>query len=193
MANTFIGKFSNAEENIVVDLVTEFNFHAQNLPEEYNVLELGANIGLLGDGINKRMQESFSFTGVESSNRMIEMQSVYFPNSLGYNAIINSDVEQFLDESKDNYDVVYSLDGFSNQADLKSIFTKIFSVLNTNGYFAFVLKIGKQNMFSKTDLSFLYNSEYVKTILKESGFTTLYAKEISLEIKNKYSIFICTK
>lgn len=188
-----IDKYITAEENLIIELISEFNKQAKDLPEEYSILELGANVGMLGDEIHKRMQESYTLTGVEISEKMIELQLECFPNSKPYDGMINSLVETFLEKEINLYDVVYSLDGFSTNADLKKVFNNIFSVLNTNGYFAFIVKTDKQNKLSTKLLEFAYSPQYVKEVLKESGFKILSVKDFSLEIKNNYSIFVCTK
>ena len=174
-------------------MISAFNSQAQNLPEEYSILELGANIGVLGDEINKRMQESYQLTGDEVSEKMIDLQSKCFPDSKLYDKVENSSVESFLDSKSDKYDVVYSLDGFATNMDLKKIFASVFSMLNSNGYFAFAVKTDKQNRLSAKLLEFVYNSQYIKGALEESGFKILLVQEFSLEIKNNYSIFVCTK
>lgn len=186
-------KYVTEEQNLIIELVSEFNDQAKNLPEEYSILELGANIGMLGDEIHKRMQESYDLTGVEISDKMIELQPQCFPDSKPYDDMINSSIEEFLGEEVNLYDVVYSLDGFATNIDLKKIFTSVFSVLNTNGYFAFVVRADKQNGLSAKLLEFAYSPQYVRGMLEEAGFEILSAKDFSLEIKNNYSIFVCTK
>ncbi|CAN0560438.1 unnamed protein product, partial [Ectocarpus sp. 12 AP-2014] len=42
-------------------------------------------------------------------------------------------------------------------------------------------------------LEFAYSPQYLKDTLKETGFKILSVKDFSLEIKNNYSIFVCTK
>ena len=193
IADIIVDKYVTEEENLIIELVSEFNNQAKDLPEEYSILELGANVGILGDEIHKRMQESYTLTGVETSEKMIELQLQCFPNNKPYDGMINSQVETFLEKEINLYDVVYSLDGFSTNIDLKKIFTDIFSVLNTNGYFAFIVRTDKQNSLSTKLLEFAYSPQYLKDTLTETGFKILSVKEFSLEIKNNYSIFVCTK
>lgn len=193
IADIIIDKYITGEENLIIELISEFNKQAKDLPEEYSILELGANVGMLGDEIHKRMQETYTLTGVEISEKMIELQPECFPNSKPYDEMVNSAVETFLEKEINLYDVVYSLDGFCTNADLKKIFANVFSVLNTNGYFAFIVRTDKQNVLSTKLLEFTYSPQYVKDTLKVAGFKILSAKDFSLEIKNNYSIFVCTK
>ena len=193
IAEIIVDKYVTEEENLIIELVSEFNNQAKDLPEEYSILELGANIGILGDEIHKRMQESYTLTGVEISDKMIELQPQCFPDSKPYDGVINSPIETFLEKEINLYDVVYSLDGFATNIDLKKIFTSVFSVLDTNGYFAFVVRTDKQNSLSAKLLEFAYSPQYIKDVFKETGFEILSVKDFSLEIKNNYSIFVCTK
>ena len=148
---------------------------------------------MLADEMHKRMQESYTLTGVEISDKMIQLQPKCFPNSKPYDDIINAPIDEFLEKEVNLYDVVYSLDGFATNIDLKKIFTSVFSVLNTNGYFAFVVRTDKQNGLSAKLLEFAYNPQYVRDMLEETGFMILSVNDFSLEIKNNYSIFMCTK
>ena len=193
IADIIVDKYVTEEQNLIVELVSEFNNQAKNLPEEYSILELGANIGMLVDEMHKRMQESYTLTGVEISDKMIQLQPKCFPNSKPYDDIINAPIDEFLEKEVNLYDVVYSLDGFATNIDLKKIFTSVFSVLNTNGYFAFVVRTDKQNGLSAKLLEFAYNPQYVRDMLEETGFVVLSVNDFSLEIKNNYSIFMCTK
>ena len=106
ITDIIIDKYITAEENLIIELISEFNKQAKDLPEEYSILELGANVGMLGDEIHKRMQESYTLTGVEISEKMIELQLECFPNSKPYDGMINSPVETFLEKEINLYDVV---------------------------------------------------------------------------------------
>ena len=193
ISSVIVDKYITEEENLIIELVSEFNDKAKNLPEKYNILDLGANIGMLGDEIHRRMQESYTLTGVEISDKMIELQSKCFPNSKPYDKMIHSQIEEFLEKKVGLYNVIYSLDGFSSNSDIKNTFASVFSALDTKGYFAFVAQTGKQNRLSAKLLEFSYNSQYLKDSLKEVGFEILSARDFSLGIKNNYSIFVCIK
>jgi SAM-dependent methyltransferase len=193
IADLIVDKYTSEDENLLFELVNEFNSQAQNLPEEYKILELGANIGILGDEINRRMQESYKLTAVEISEKMIALQPECFPERALYDRVVQSSAESFLANEDTKYDVVYSLEGFATSLDLKNIFRSVFSVLNERGYFAFIVRIDKQNQLSPDLLEFAYTLQYIKDVLNESGFKILSMKDFSLEIKNNYSIFVCNK
>ena len=53
IADIIVDKYITEEENLIIELISEFNNQARDLPEEYSILELGANIGMLGDEYTK--------------------------------------------------------------------------------------------------------------------------------------------
>jgi len=194
MTDVFMDKFASETEDIPQDLVHELNEAiTDSLPEEYNILELGSNIGLLGKEINKRMQESYKLVGVEPSAEMIKAQDIYFSEEAIYDSMIQAPIDEFLDKSAEQYDVILSLDGFSFESGLKNIFQTVFSKLSTNGYFAFAVHSAPTNGFSNKTLEFHYNNQQIREELIENGFNLLVAKDFTIEIKNNYSIFVCKK
>ncbi len=193
MADLFIDKFVSDTINLPKQLVLELSSAITKLPEEYTILELGSNIGILGYEINKRMQDSFTLTAVEISNSMIQLQPICFPEQKLYDEIIHTPVNSFLEESKKKYDVICSMHGFSFEADLQKIFNNVSLLLQPSGYFAFAVSSDAKNTLSSQTLEFSYNHKQLEEELARSGYQILISKEFSLEIKNNYSIFVCTK
>ena len=193
MAELFIDKFASDEINLPKELILRLEEGISELPEEYTILELGSNIGLLGNEINKRMQESYDITSTEVSAEMIKLQAECFPDQQLYDTIIQSSINEFLEQSTEQYDVILSLDGFVFESDLKNIFSNVFSRLKPGGYFAFSVPSTKGNTFSQKRIEFSYDNQQISNQLSENGFNILSAKEFTLEIKNNYSIFVCTK
>ena len=189
MAVSFIEKFASKTENLPQSIVLALNNVMQNLPEEYSILELGSNIGLLGSEINKRLQETHLITAVECSAEMIKL----VPKHTEYDRVIQAPVHEFLIQTPQDYDIIVSLEGFSFAANLTDVFNLIFSKLKGGGYFAFATCCTKDSIFSSKFLEFAYSSEYLKAELTKAGFNILFSQEIALEIKNNYCIFVCTK
>jgi len=193
VAELFIDKFISETENLPKHLVLALTESITNLPEEYSILELGSNIGFLGYEINKRMQESYTITSVEISNTMIKLQSACFPEQKLYDEVLHSPINEFLKQTNQQYDVICSLDGFAFEANLKNIFNSVFSILKSGGYFAFAVRSSANNTLSGKLLEFAHNNRQITDQLTQTGFNILSSKEIPLEIKNNYSIFVCTK
>ncbi|PCJ29439.1 MAG: hypothetical protein COA94_01560 [Rickettsiales bacterium] len=181
-------KTNSKTENLPKSLVLALNEAITELPDKYSILELGSNIGLLSYEINKRMQESYDLTGVEASSRMINLQQ-----EESYDKTIHSSVNSFLSKCSDQYDVIVSLEGLAFVAKLEDIFSKIHSILKPNGYFAFSIPVLDKNIFLDKSLEFAYNKPDIEHQLKKNGFNIVSISEINLEIKNNYSIFVCTK
>ena len=194
MTDVFMDKFASETEDIPQELVKELNKAiTDTLPEEYTILELGSNIGLLGNEINKRMQESYTLIGLEPSAEMIKSQGVYFAEQNMYNNTVQAPIDEFLAKSLEQYDIICSLDGFAFTAHLGNMFKSVFSRLSPNGYFAFAVHSTLKSTFSNQTLEFSYNNQQIREQLIENGFTLLVAKDFTIEIKNNYSIFICKK
>jgi SAM-dependent methyltransferase len=187
-ASSLVSKFASDAYDIPKMLILELNAAISSIPEEYNILEIGSNVGLLAYEINKRMQEKFYLTATEISEQMIKLQK---PDL--YDKVLQVSVNEFLLKTKQKYDIVCSLDGFAFASDLSTIFHNVFFVLNQGGYFAFLVRSSQKNSFSNIMLEFSYNNKQLLNLLKETGFEVLSSKEFTLEIKNNYSIFVCKK
>ncbi|WP_342270800.1 palindromic element RPE1 domain-containing protein [Rickettsia endosymbiont of Orchestes rusci] len=74
-----------------------------DLPDNYNILELGSNVGLIGYEIQKRFPESFSLTGVESSTVMNNLLSVYYPNTEIYDQVFDVSIPDFIKQTSDKF------------------------------------------------------------------------------------------
>ncbi len=192
-ASNFVDKIASDTYDIPKTLVLELNEAITSLPEEYYILELGSNVGILGYEINKRMQEKFYLTSTEVSSEMIDLQTSFYPDQELYDKVLQVPVDEYLLKTKQKYDIICSLDGFAFTSDLKAIFQNVFSVLNQDGYFAFAVRSTQKNSFSSALLEFSYDNKQVIGFLREIGFKVLSSKEFNLEIKNNYSIFVCKK
>lgn len=193
VAEAFIARFITKTEDIPKRFILNLNKEIKELPEEYSILELGGNVGLLGHELKKRMQESFSLSSVEISESMIKLQPVYFPNTKLYDEIFNESVDHFLKKKSKKYNIICSLNGFAFESDLTNIFNDIFLSLESSGYFAFLIKISQNNELSSNSLEFSYQDQKLLDQLVTAGFIILSHEQFSLEIKNNYSMFVCTK
>lgn len=194
IAGSFADKFANKKDyDLPKDLVIRLMLDIDKLPEEYSVLDLGSNAGLLGAELRKRMQEKFTLTGVEAAGEMIDLKNRCFPG-VNYDEMINLPLLDFLISAQNRkYNIVVSLDGFSSNSDLSEVFSKIYDILVLDGYFAFVIRISKSTSFSEKYLEFSYDKDYVMGLLEQVGFKNTSCIELDLAIKNNYCIFICKK
>ncbi|GAB4168267.1 MAG: methyltransferase domain-containing protein [Rickettsiaceae bacterium] len=189
----FIDKVTGNEENIPKSLVIELNKVMKGLPPEYQVLELGSNVGLLGYEIRKRMPGTFQLTPTEISAEMINLQPIIFPDQYLYDKVLQTPVNEYLKKAEQKYDIVFSLNGFAFASDLKETFHNVFSLLNQGGYFAFTVRSSEDSGLSGKLLEFVYKEAYVSAVLQETGFKVLASKKFSLAMQGNYTIFICVK
>jgi predicted TPR repeat methyltransferase len=188
-----VDKFFNKNLNLPRDLVIKLIGAIDKLPEKYSILEIGSNIGFLGEEIDKRMQEGFSITGIESSTEMVKLQKQSKRDKV-YDKIINLPIENYLIDHKDEkYDIILSLDGFANNSELSDLFGKLYNSLSYGGYFAFACRISDNKGFSDQYLEFVYKEDYIHKLLNKCGFSIIDEPNSEPLIKNSYVIFVCKK
>ncbi|NBU53167.1 MAG: methyltransferase domain-containing protein [Alphaproteobacteria bacterium] len=189
----FNNKFFNKNLNLPRELIIKLIGAIDKLPEKYSILEIGSNIGFVGEEIEKRMQEGFSITGIESSAEMIKLQKQSKRDKI-YDKIINLPVENYLIDHKDEkYDIILSLDGFSNNSELSDLFGQLYNSLSSGGYFAFACRLSDKKDFSDKYLEFVYEEHYITKLLKKCGFTIIDEPNSEPLIKNSYVIFVGKK
>ena len=188
-----VDKFFNKNLNLPRELIIKLIGAIDKLPEKYSILEIGSNIGFVGEEIEKRMQEGFSITGIESSAEMIKLQKQSKRDKV-YDKIINLPVENYLIDHKDEkYDIILSLDGFSNNSELSDLFGQLYNSLSSGGYFAFACRLSDKKDFSDKYLEFVYEEHYITKLLKKCGFTIIDEPNSEPLIKNSYVIFVGKK
>lgn len=180
----------------IMEVITE-------LPDQYTVLELGSNIGLLGDEVRRRFPDSFMLIGVECSNSMMELVEKYYPKSNIYDQIIEESPKSFIEKAvnsnEDKFDVIISYCGLTFVKDLQPYFNSIYSILETGGYFAFCLPVlnttaDRQNaVFSYKYGEFVFSEADVEKALSTCKFQLLKYKKFSLDKNNEYSVYVLLK
>ncbi len=175
------------------ELVKELIDVAEKLPKNYKILEIGCGAGVLGNQIRLRMQESFTLTGVEPSEKISALQNKYFGDEEIYDEVINNSQDDYLKTSRQKFDVVFSMHGLPAKENLQDFFAQVEAKIKKNGYFAIMIATNTINVFDKKNLSFIYNHGQVANLLTENNFNIFLKREINLEKNKNYSIFICTK
>ncbi|NRB10003.1 MAG: methyltransferase domain-containing protein [Rickettsiaceae bacterium] len=192
-AEIFIDKFASDTKNLPQIIVQELLNTIEDLPDQYSILDLGSNISILGNELRRKMPDSFDLIRVECSSEMIVLGEACFPDVTIYDNTHQTLPIKYVAETKEQYDVIVSLEGISYQADLAPIFDNLYKVLKDNGYIALCFKYSQSRSFSAKHLEFSYNEEQIVELLTESGFTIQSKQKIMLEIKNNYYIFIARK
>lgn len=189
----FVGNDTHDLPRVLVSQVITSLSDMKNQEKKYQILELGSNIGLVGQNLHMRMNQEFVLTGVEVSPEMIYLQEAC-GRSKFYDRIVNSGNNGFLtNHQKIKYDIVLSLDGFANDSRLTDIFSNIHRILGADSCFAFVLRTDNMLKFSEKYLEFAYDRNYVNESLQQSGFKIIEMSNLGVFRNNNYSIFICKK
>lgn len=185
----FLNKGYDLPSNLVIQLVGAIDI----LPENYSILEIGSNVGLVGQEIQKRMHDGFSLTAVECSEEMVKLQTKCGRDE-HYGKIINSSIEEYLAENQTKkYEVIISIDGFSNNSDLSTIFKQITTLLSDEGFFAFAIRTSSNTKFSEKYLEFSYDKTYIDQLLNSYNLEVVVDLNLELLMKDDYYIFVCKK
>ncbi|WP_395476812.1 methyltransferase domain-containing protein [Rickettsia endosymbiont of Pantilius tunicatus] len=164
-----------------------------DLPDDYSILELGSNIGLVGYELEKRFPESFTLTAVEISNLMNDIQEEYYANLKIYDQIYNVSISEFLKQNSNKFDIILSFCGLTFTKDLSAYFNVIYSSLNKDGYFSLCLPTNPNTHFSVKRKEFIFNLNEINNFLQKNNFVILTSEEIILAENNKYGIIVCKK
>jgi tetratricopeptide (TPR) repeat protein len=188
-----IDKFFNKGYDLPKNLVIQLVGAIDNLPEKYSILEIGSNVGLAGQEIQKRMRDGFTLTAVESSLEMVKLQT-RSGRDIDYDRVITSPIEEYLAENtNEKYNIIISVDGFSMDSELSIIFKQITNRLSDEGYFAFALRTSSGTKFSEKYLEFSYDKSYVNQVLNSCGLKAIVDLDLGLLMKDDYCIFVCKK
>ncbi len=187
--NSFITKEINVPRNLAQMALLKIS---KDLPDNYNILDLGANVGLLGYEIQSRFPDNFTLIGVEPSERMVELAEV--ANNALYDRLVNQDITKFLNNCADKFDIILSLNGFSFAKDLKKSLSLIHSLLQTKGALAFsVMPSDGATALSLQHKEFIFNKVELTNTLDEIGFSDISYNELALGAGNKYLLVSCKK
>jgi hypothetical protein len=178
-----------SHENIEL-LVKTILKNIKMLPNDYKILEIGANLGLVGEEVKKRFPDSAFLVGVECGGRMYEELSQDHAN---YDKTILNTEYEFLNAKKDKFDIILSVCGISYTGDLTRTFVNISHSLNSQGYFAFCVRAAESTGFVLDKKEFCYKEADVLTFLKKSNLNILHKEKLSIEKNNNYLIFLCAQ
>jgi len=173
--------------------VTKAISNITKLPNNYNILELGSNIGLIGHEIKKRFPSNFILIGVENSERMNDLAKKYYVNNNIYDQMLGVSIPSFLQQNTSTFDVVLSCCSLSFTKNLLSYFNLIYSTINQLGYFIFCLPINKVTIFSLKRKEFVYSIEDIKEALGQTRFTILDIDQLNSTKNDRYCIIFCKK
>ncbi|MCC8399582.1 MAG: methyltransferase domain-containing protein [Rickettsia endosymbiont of Platyusa sonomae] len=189
-AEYYNNKFcSNKQLYLPHNFVSRIMSGITDLPDNYRILELGSNTGLVGAEVKKRFPDSFAFTGVESSEAM----NVFALNMNIYDNILEVSIPEFIKQHSNKYDVILSFNALSFTKNLSTYFNDIYSIVDKLGYFAFCLPINNVTNLSLKRKEFIFAITDIKEALSQTKFTVLSSEELVIEKNDKYYMVVCKK
>lgn len=201
--NYVIDLFDNYADTFDEHLVTNLGY---NVPDtmfemcqenikpatDLKLLDLGCGTGLCGE---KLFDQYPKMTGIDLSNKMIEKAR----NKNLYDELIISDIEQFISNTKQNYDLVLAADVFIYIGNISSIIPKISRLLNTTGYLLFSIELSTEKAGFKLQHTgrYAHSMKYINDIIKPANLNivsqveSIIRNEKGTEIKG--AVILCNK
>lgn len=178
-----------------LEFVSHFLTTIQELRPRSQILDLGAATGLVGSYLDYKINVDYDITGVDEHKIYLNyMKDLRGERGFVYNRAISGSLHKIKDIfAKKKYDVVLSFDSLSFVQDLGNFFKPVNSGMAKDGIFAVLLPVGKQNAWSISDLSYMYDKSFVEKQLELAKFEIVSIKEWTLRKKGKYVSFICKK
>jgi predicted TPR repeat methyltransferase len=153
------------------------------------VLDLGCGTGLAGE----IFRDIAGFmVGVDISNKMIiaaDKKSIY-------NQLHVSEINDFLHNCRENFDLVVAADVFVYFGDLEPLFSCLEQRLNQEAYFLFSIEIcPDEGYILRSTGRFAHGKNYIKSLAKNHHFKVVTVNPVVLRKENEISvegeIFIC--
>jgi predicted TPR repeat methyltransferase len=181
--------FGKNKVNLTYSFVSKIMSNITDLPDNYSILELGSNTGLVGDEVKKRFPDSFTFTGIENSE-MVNIIALY--RNI-YDHVLEVSIPDFIKQNSNKYNVILSFCALSFTKNLLAYFNDIYSIVDKLGYFAFCLPINKVTNLSLKRKEFIFSITDIKEALSKTKFTILSSEELAIEKNDKYYMVVCKK
>jgi predicted TPR repeat methyltransferase len=188
-------KFLDKSINLPNQFVKLISKNIINLPKHYKILEIGSNIGMIGEYLPKYFLDSYDVEAIESSKIMCESLTLDSSLNVIYNKLSNIDLNNFLNSNKNKYDVIISFSSLCFTSNIETYICEIYKIINDNQYFAICLPIHDDdsvNINISTN-EFNFNEGYLLDILTTNYFNIIISKKITLENNQKYCMIIARK
>ena len=129
-----------------------------------NTLDLGCGTGLSGQAFKPICHR---LSGVDLSPKMLKLAK----EKNIYDVLKNDNINQFLDNTNEHYDLFIAADVLIYVGDLESIFTKIRNCANKQAYFIFTTEhTDKSDYHLQTSDRFAHSCDYVTRMASMYNF-----------------------
>ncbi len=183
----YFDKFINKNINLhdkVVDILLQ---HLRVLPENCQVLDLGAFVGLNALALERRMPKKYTLTGVESSKEMVKVLQVLelYDNIQGFS------IPDFLSNNTNKYDIIMALGSLSFEKDQKTHLAQISKALKSGGYFIMASKLAESTRLANNKIEFLYNKLEIEKSLSDCNFMIIESVNLVFSRANTLLLTLC--
>lgn len=153
---------------------TNLGDRAQSL----SILDLGCGTGLCGERFKSMAHE---LVGVDLSQNMLEIAS----KKHIYTECVMADINAFLADKHDRYDLILAGDVLVYIGDLSELFSRVAHALKTGGWFVFNTEISETDNFQMTEAGrFAHRKTYLDQLIEQHHFHTLQYREVMLRTQN---------
>jgi len=143
------------------------------LKESFNILDLGCGTGLTSALFKQKAKK---IVGVDLSRKMLNEAD----KKNIFNELYQNDIEQFLKESQESFDLILAGDVLVYVGKLSNLFSLVSAALNKNGLFAFSIeKSEKENFLLQPSARFSHSKNYIHALAEENCFAIQVEKETS--------------
>lgn len=138
------------------------------------VLDIGCGTGLCGEYLKNYSEK---LIGVDISSKMLkraEKKNIY-------NQLIKEDLIDYIERTKNKYDLIIAGDVFIYTGNISKVFNLIRKKLTNGAYFVFSIELFSGNNFKilKTG-RFAHSQEYIEEKCKENLFEIIYSETIKI-------------
>lgn len=157
------------------------------LPKNPRVLDAGCGTGLCSKYLGSVLKK-YQLYGVDISAQMLEKAR----QRGRYKELKKDDIEHYLAEQKERFDLVVSADVLTYFGRLEGIFDACFKSLAKKGVMVFSISKNEKDSISwRQHLSgrFVHGEKYVQKALKQSGFQEAIFKPCTLRKEGEKDVF----
>lgn len=151
-----------------------FDTLKKDVPDNLNTLDLGCGTGLSGMAFADVVS---SLTGVDLSNDMI----VRAKQKNIYNELYVEEIETYLSNCTESFDLILTFDAFPYIGELTTIFQNISAICNEQCHFCFSIEKSAVYPFElQSSGRFAHSHAYIQKICTEAGFSVNSTNNVNL-------------
>lgn len=153
--------------------------------EPKNALDLGCGTGLLGQYVKPYYS---TLWGVDLSQKMIDNAV----KTECYNQLFCDEIETFLLNTSEKFNLITAAEVFEYFGDLESIFAAIANHLKLKGLFIFSIETTQDKDFILQETArFAHNPNYIHSLAERNYFTILQEIPLSSRLQNNQPLSSC--